>query len=139
ITFNLKDAISTRRQERQRIERTAIQKGETPGYPTPEELRAEAEEEAPAILVHIADAAGKVVRRLDAPATRGIHRVTWDLRGQSNTLAPAVPTAGGEGGGRGGRGGAGGGAGGGIIDEEMMAMFGGGRGGGSPLVLPGKY
>jgi hypothetical protein len=160
ITYNLKEAIGTKLQERQRRERAAIQKGETPGYPTPEELRAEAEEEAPAILVDIADASGKVVRRLDEPATRGIHRVTWDLRGQSTTLAAAVPTAGGEGGGgrgggvpsgSGGGGGRGGGVpsgsgvgrgGGGIIDEEMLAMMaasGGGRGGGSPLVLPGKY
>jgi len=139
ITYNLKDAMSTKRQERQRRERAATQKGETPPYPTPEELRAEAEEEAPAILLNIADASGKVVRRLDEPATRGIQRVTWDLRGQSNTLAPAIPAAGGGGGGRGG-GGGGGGAGGGImIDEEMMAAFGGGRGGGAPLVLPGKY
>ena len=76
ITFNLKDAIRTKQQERQQRERAAIQRGETPPYPTPEELRAEAEEEAPAIVVSISDASGKVIRRFDAPATRGIHRVT---------------------------------------------------------------
>src|ERR1039457_4191550 len=43
ITYNLKEAIGTKLQERQRRERAAIQKGETSPYPTPEELRAEAE------------------------------------------------------------------------------------------------
>jgi photosystem II stability/assembly factor-like uncharacterized protein len=150
VTFNLKEAIRTKAQERQQRERAAIQKGETPPYPTPEQLREEAQEEAPGIVISIADASGKVIRRMEAPATRGIHRVTWDLRTQGAALAAAVPTGGGAGaGGRGGagaggRGGAGaggrGGAGGGGGDEEAMAFFGGGgRGGGGSLVVPGKY
>jgi hypothetical protein len=143
------------RQERQQRERAAIQKGEDPGYPTPEILRAEAEEEPPAIIVSIADASGKVVRRMEAPATRGIHRVVWDLRTTGPTLPPAGPGGGeaagrgGAGGGRGGAGGGGrGGAGGGgaaaapiILDEEALAAGGGfgGRGGAAPLAVPGKY
>jgi len=146
ITYNLKDGYTTRRAERQRKERAAIQRGETPAYPTPEELHAEAEEEAPAILATITDASGKVVRRLEQPATRGVHRFTWDLRAQSAALAPAPPPTlggGGRGGAGGGRGGAGGGAGGGGGeagggDEEMMAQF--GRGGAQgALVVPGRY
>jgi photosystem II stability/assembly factor-like uncharacterized protein len=150
ITFHLKDAIRTKLQERQQRERAAIQRGETPPYPTAEELRAEAEEEAPAILISISDASGKVLRRLDAPATRGIHRVTWDLRTQAPALAPAVPLGGGGaggGGGRGGRGGGGGGAaafvltggGAGGGGEEEPQGFGGRGGGGGTLVPPGKY
>jgi hypothetical protein len=142
ITYNLKDGYSTKRDERRRRERAAIQRGETPPYPTNEELRAESEEEAPAIILSIADASGKVVRRLEEPASRGIHRVTWDLRGPSSALPPApVAAAGGGRGGRGGAGGggaAGGGAGGGG-DEEAGAFFGGRGGGQGALVVPGKY
>ena len=143
ITYNLKVALTTKRAERQRRDRAALARGETPPYPTPEQLRAEAEEEAPAIVISIADSTGKVIRRMDAPAARGLQRVTWDLRAQSTQLAPAIAPAGAGGGGRGGgRGGAGGPAGGGAGgggDEEMMAMFGGRGGGTGALVVPGKY
>jgi hypothetical protein len=143
ITYHLKDGLRTRRAERQQRERSAVQRGETPPYPTPEQLRAEAEEEPPAIVVSVSDAAGKVVRRFDAPVTRGIHRVTWDLRLQSAALPPAA-AGGAPGGGRGGRGGAaapaGGGRGGrGGGDEEESAAGFGGRGPQSALALPGKY
>jgi photosystem II stability/assembly factor-like uncharacterized protein len=132
ITFNLGRGILTKRQQRQQAERAAIGRGETPPYPTPEELRAEAQEEAPGIVVSIADSTGKVVRRLNAPATRGIHRITWDVRYEGTALAPAIPTGGGEGGGRGGRGGAGGGG------EDEPVFFGRGGGAGA-LAIPGKY
>jgi hypothetical protein len=142
ITYNLHEAIRTKAQERQQRERQAAQNGETL-YPTPEELRAESLEEPPAILVTIKDAKGNIVRRLDEPATQGIHRVTWDLRSTGIGLAPSIPLGGGgTGGGRGGRGGggAGGGAAGGGGDTEQFAQFGGGRGGGGgAFVLPGKY
>jgi len=155
ITFNLKEAIRTKAQERQQAERQAMQRGETPPYPTPEVLRAESLEEPPTILVTIKDAKGNVVRRLDQPATAGLHRFTWDMRSQGNALAASVPLGGGGAGGRGGAGGgaagggrggaggagAGGGRGGGAeIDPELAAAFGGGRGGGGgAFVLPGKY
>src|ERR1019366_1475048 len=133
ITYHLKEALTTKRAERQRRDRAAFEKGETPPYPTPEQLRSEAGEETPAIVISIADSNGKAIRRMDAPAGRGLQRVTWDLRAQGTALPPA-PVAGGGGGGRGGRGGAGGGAGGGG-DEETF----GGRGGSGALVVPGKY
>ena len=153
LTYNLNNGYTTKRAERQRRERAAIARGETPPYPTPEVLRAEAEEEAPMVIVSIADASGKVIRRMEEPATRGLHRFTWDMRAQSTNL-PAGPPAGlaggfGGGGGRGGAGGGGGrggagggaGAGGGGADnppDEEGAFF--GRGGGQgALVVPGKY
>ena len=145
--------------ERQQRERQAAQRGETAPYPTPEELRAESLEEPPAVIVTIKDAKGNIVRRLNEPATAGIHRVTWDMRSQGIALAPSVPLGGGGEGGRGGGGGGGGaaagggggagggawrrwrrGGGGGEIDPELAAQGGGGgRGGGAPFVLPGKY
>jgi photosystem II stability/assembly factor-like uncharacterized protein len=57
--------------------------------------------------LEIADATGRVVRRLTAPTARGLQRVVWDMRGDAPAAAPGA-----------GR---------------------GGRGGGSPLVVPGTY
>ncbi len=69
------------------MEREAARKNETPPYPNADELRAEAEEEAPAIVLTVTDASGKVVRRFDGPVTRGMHRVAWDLRTPAPVLA----------------------------------------------------
>ena len=49
-------------------------------YPSWDELRAEAREEEPAILLTVADESGNVVRRIEGPVTAGFHRVAWDLR-----------------------------------------------------------
>lgn len=48
-----------------------------PGW---EALRAEAHEEAPAVILTVTDAGGRVVRRLTGPLTAGFHRVAWNLR-----------------------------------------------------------
>ena len=166
LTYHLRDGLRSKRQARQQREREASRKGETPPYPTPEELRAEAEEEAPAIVITISDAAGKAVRRLDAAAGRGMQRVAWDLRGPAPTPGPAIPVGlGGAGfgggapggfagrGGGGGRGGPGGGAGAAGGGEERGGGEGRGAGGdddpagggfgfrtpSGALVAPGKY
>ena len=115
ITYWLKDALKTKKQERQDAARTAERKKETPKYPSQAELTAEADAEAPQAILTITDATGKVVRRLTVPGTRGSTRVTWNLRG----IPPNAPTgpAGGPGSGRGG------GAPAGVpVDEEVAAL-----------------
>lgn len=144
ITFNLKEGYRTKAQERAQKERAAVARGEVAPYPTPEELRMEAEEEAPAILLAISDASGKVIRRLEAPATAGIHRVNWDLRAQGMTAGRGGFAGGAGAGGGGGRGGAGGGggrggAGGGEGGTDEPPAFAGRGGGGGALVVPGRY
>ena len=124
ITYFLKDGLRTKRQERQQREREAARKNETPSYPNAEELRAEADEEAPAIVLTVTDASGKVVRRFDGPVTGGTHRVAWDLRGPAPILRAAPPPR------AGGPGGAEGGA------DEQEGFF---RGPTGALVVPGKY
>jgi hypothetical protein len=117
VTYFLKDGLRTKRQERQQRERESVRKGETPPYPNAEELRAETEEEAPAIVLTVSDASGKVVRRFDGPAARGMHRAAWDLRASSPVLAnPPRPREGGE--------------------EEDSGFF---RGPTGALLVPGKY
>ncbi|MCB1007886.1 MAG: tetratricopeptide repeat protein [Acidobacteria bacterium] len=51
------------------------------------ELVAEAEEEAPTLVVTIADASGAVVRRLRVEPKAGLQRVAWDLRWPAATPA----------------------------------------------------
>ena len=111
FTYYLKDEIKTRKASRQEREKKDYEAERTPPYPTQEELRAEAEEEAPAILLTVTDAEGQVVRRLSGPAKAGFHRVAWDLR-----LPAAHPAS---------------------LEKEEEDLFDPGPQG--PLALPGTY
>ncbi len=77
------------------------------------------------LVLTIADDTGKQIRRLDLPKDAGVHRVAWDLRGE--TPPP-------QGNGRGARGG------GGAEAPPEAAQFFGGRGRqGGPPAPPGRY
>jgi photosystem II stability/assembly factor-like uncharacterized protein len=94
FTYYLKETIKTRKVRRQEAEKEAEKRNAAVQLPTGEDLRAEEEEEAPTIILTIADASGRVVRRLTGPVTAGMQRVTWDLRSPSPTLAaPPAPEA----------------------------------------------
>ncbi|HEU5459698.1 MAG TPA: hypothetical protein VFU83_04355 [Pyrinomonadaceae bacterium] len=94
VTWYLKDAIKTRKEKRQEKEREAERRGAPVGWPTRDELRAEEEEEAPAIIVTITDSSDNVVRRLTGPVGAGVQRLSWDLRyPAANLSAPPPPDA----------------------------------------------
>ena len=94
VTWYLKEAIKTKKEKRQEAEREADRKKEPVGWPTRADLRAEEEEEAPAIIVTITDSSDNVVRRLTGPVGAGIQRLTWDLRyPAANLSAPPPPDA----------------------------------------------
>ena len=89
FTYYLKDAIASRRAQRQKAEKALDKKGADVFYPPWDSLKAEDRQEDPAVVVTVSDASGQVVRRFTAPATSGIHRVAWDLR-----LQPTDPVNG---------------------------------------------
>ncbi|HET6974415.1 MAG TPA: hypothetical protein VFH96_10350, partial [Pyrinomonadaceae bacterium] len=94
VTWYLKEAIKTKKEKRQEAEREADRKKEPVGWPTREQLRAEEEEEAPAIIVTITDSSDNVVKRLTGPVGAGVQRLTWDLRyPAANLSAPPPPDA----------------------------------------------
>ncbi len=80
LTYYLKDAPQTLREQR----REAEEKIETDGGDTPhpgwDTVRTEVREDEPAVFVTIHDADGTLLRRVPAVAEAGIHRVAWDLR-----------------------------------------------------------
>jgi hypothetical protein len=92
ITFHLKDALKSRKQKRKDAEKEAEKAGKSVPYPTPEELRLEAEEEVPSVSLVVTDVDGTVVRTVAGPTDAGLHRVTWDLRDPSlNVTGGAGP------------------------------------------------
>ncbi|MBK5257186.1 MAG: glycosyl hydrolase [Vicinamibacteria bacterium] len=93
ITYHLKDGPKTLKEKRVDAEKAAEKAGEPIEYPTFDALRAETDEEAPAILLTVADESGTPVRTITGPVTAGFHRVAWDLRYPLHTL-PRAPRPG---------------------------------------------
>ncbi|MEO7511129.1 MAG: glycosyl hydrolase [Gemmatimonadaceae bacterium] len=111
FTYHLKDALKTLKQKRIDAEKAAEKAGRVITYPTADEMRAEAEEEAPAVLLTISDSSGTPVRVLTAPTAKGMQRVAWDLRLPAHVLPRPV--------------------------SDLDAIFDGGVTG--PFVVPGTY
>ena len=80
FTYYLKDGFKTLEEQRIEAEKKARKAGEEPRIPTYDQLRAEEEQIEPKIFFTVRKSDGEVVRRIDAKASKGIHRVTWDLR-----------------------------------------------------------
>ena len=80
FTYYLKDDIKTLREKRTEVEKAKIKKGEAPYYPPMDSLRLEDEQPAPHLLFTVMDEDNNVVRRIKAPAKKGMSRVVWDFR-----------------------------------------------------------
>ncbi len=85
FTYYLNESIKTKKQQRKAEEKKLRKEGKTPPYPDWETLRAEDDEIEPYLQFTIRDAEGLIVRKLKAPAKKGVHRLTWDLRFPSRT------------------------------------------------------
>jgi len=91
FTYYLKSDVQTQKEKRREAEKEAAKKGQTTPYPNFDQLRAEAEEEAPAILLTITDQTGAKIRTLTGPVKKGFHRVSWDLRDPAAILPRPRP------------------------------------------------
>ena len=80
FTYWLADPPTTMREKRREAEKAAAGRGEDIAFPSYDRLAAEALENGPRVAMLVRDTAGQPVRRVMGPATRGLHRVTWDLR-----------------------------------------------------------
>ncbi len=91
FTYYLRDGLETLAEKRRKAEKEAAEAGTAAAYPTRDELRAEAREEKPAVVLTVSDAEGNVVRRLEGPVSSGFHRVAWDLRWPAPNPASVTP------------------------------------------------
>lgn len=62
------------------LRRETEKEGGGAAHPGPDVLRAEDAEEAPAVILIVRDDRGEPVVELEGPASKGFHRVTWNLR-----------------------------------------------------------
>jgi photosystem II stability/assembly factor-like uncharacterized protein len=80
FTYYLKEKLTTRKEKRQEAEKKAIKGNKPLKYPTIDELRAEDEEREPQVVLVVSDDAGEVIRRISGSRSKGIQRLSWDLR-----------------------------------------------------------
>jgi len=80
FTLHLRDGFKTLKQQREAGQKQARDDGERYPFPSDDDVRMEERENAPAVWVTIKDASGAMVKRVDAPRKKGMHRVAWDLR-----------------------------------------------------------
>lgn len=81
LSYHLRAVPQTAREARRAEEKTQREAGADSPFPGYDRLRAERTESAAKVLLTIADASGRTVRIIEGPATAGVHRVNWDLRG----------------------------------------------------------
>src|SRR5947207_1177149 len=93
FSYYLNEELKTKKAKRQETEKDAQKKNAAINLPSRAELRAEEEEETPAIIFTVADSSGRVVRRLTGPITAGMQRVAWDLRYAPPSLPPPANPA----------------------------------------------
>ncbi len=79
LTYHLSEGFPTLEKVRQDAEKEAMDAGKAVRFPGWDAVEAERREAAPAVKLVIRDADGNVIRRIDAPAEKGFHRVAWDL------------------------------------------------------------
>jgi hypothetical protein len=80
FTYYVKESIKTLRQKRQAAEAKARKSGKDINYPSFEQMRNEDDELRPYFVFTISDASGTVIRRIKTSASKGMKRITWDLR-----------------------------------------------------------
>ena len=113
FTYHLGETLLTRKEKRLAAEKKLGAKDATK-YPTREELRTEAEEETPAVLLEVVDDSGSVVRRLTGPVKKGLPPSRLGpAQSRQPTLPKPPPSA---------------------PDEDLFREPDSG-----PLVMPGKY
>ncbi len=76
FTYYLKDDIKSLKDQRQEREKDA----QNNPYPSYDDLKAEREEKAPQLLLTIRNSQGNVVKKITTKPSKGLNRITWDLR-----------------------------------------------------------
>lgn len=90
LTYHVRDELKTKKALRKEKEKAAAKKGDDVPTPTWDELREEQLEQPPEIYFEISDESAKVIAKVNAKTSKGLHRVNWDLRYSARSRGPMV-------------------------------------------------
>jgi photosystem II stability/assembly factor-like uncharacterized protein len=80
FAYYLPEDLQSLKEQRRKAEKERAKEGEDNPYPSWDQLRREDREESPSVTLTVRDESGNVVQRINGPATKGFHRVAWDMR-----------------------------------------------------------
>lgn len=80
FTYYLSEGLTTLKAEREKMEKEMAKEDKPVTFPDWDQLEAERRQEKPRIWLIIQDNEGNVVRRMTGPSRKGMHRVAWDFR-----------------------------------------------------------
>lgn len=80
INYYVSEVSKTLKQRRTDLEKAKIDNGESVSFPGWDQLTQESKQDMPKALLLIKDSTGKPIRWLEAQASKGMHRISWDLR-----------------------------------------------------------
>lgn len=80
FTYYLKEVPKTRKEARQEKEKELFEAGKPIPQPSWKELEDESKEVAPYLIFTIKDKDGYVIKKINKKPSKGVNRVTWDLK-----------------------------------------------------------
>ena len=80
ITYYLKEGHESIKDLRKKKEKEEIKEGKDNAYPDYDSYKVEVDQPDASLVFTIMDASGKVVRKMKAGVSEGLHRISWDLR-----------------------------------------------------------
>ncbi|MFN8256015.1 MAG: hypothetical protein U0W24_10030 [Bacteroidales bacterium] len=90
FTYYLAKEYKTLKSERQEKEKELIKQNKDVSFPGWEKVENERLQIEPKLWLLVQDSAGNLLRRIEAPAGKGFHRIAWDLKRASNS--PVSPS-----------------------------------------------
>ncbi|MCG8412449.1 MAG: hypothetical protein MI739_14315 [Bacteroidales bacterium] len=91
FTYYLSEGYKTLKQQRIEKEKKLKKENKKITFPSWTELEKESVQEKPKVWLVVKDLEGKIVRKIDAPTSKGFHRVSWDLKSAATkTINPEL-------------------------------------------------
>lgn len=91
FTYYFRDDLKTNKEKRQEEESRLAKEGKDVYYPSYDKLKEEQDEESPFLLFTVKNEKGDIIRKLKAPAKKGVNRITWDFRYPSSNPIDISP------------------------------------------------
>ncbi len=92
ITYYLKESLKSSKEMRKKKEKQLAKAGKDVPFPGWNNIKKEERSVSPELILQITDESGRVIKRLNAPVKKGLHRISWDLRESSrNEVHLSIP------------------------------------------------